>query len=524
MTNLKLTAAAFLVMASAGTAMAQRNLVGEATVLPPGWTPSHSDAAHQFPSTGGTISTTALAAGPNGNGFEYKVAGPPDWGVNEVPTGGANLRGYSSAAAAPLNFSLFVTPFGDGWLPEPGSGRWTNGYVVQTNVPWSNPRLVGNAAIMGTWVLANSTASLHDDGINGDQVANDGISSIMLDLPVGDYDFKISMNDTHSDPWFMTIGNEGGWIDSGNISFTVVDASDDVLVEVNRNTLRYKLTHTVTVQDGPPYYGLSAAWGITSIDPAAELKDDGLNGDVAANDNVYSREFTVTTAGKQGVRVRELDGGLYPASNVYPIDVQVGQKVLVQFDDNVRTDGFSPSTRYVWTDAASRYTPTTTHVTGSVQGMFGGSNWTPNDANFVMYDDGAMGTNPNATGTDAVANDKVFSLVMTVPGATLGGPVVNGEWKVTAAPIDELAAVPPDNPDWEYQLGGEGDGLTRRGNNPNQGPINAAEGVKVAFSADAITGRVKASVGATTGEVPSTPNNLRNATASASSVNDWSIY
>jgi hypothetical protein len=175
--------------------------------------------------------------------------------------------------------------------------------------------------------------------------------------------------------------------------------------------------------------------------------------------------------------------------------VTTGQLVLIHFDSNTRSDGYSPNTRYVWSDPASRHVAVP-NVVGAVQDELGGTEWDPDNVNFTLADGGTAG--------DFTANDKLFG-----KNFTAFAPITSQNWKGVVAGSSYL-----------YQFGCPGAGYTKGGSNPEI-PLTSNTGT-VNFQVDAITGRIAAFPAATTPTTPFRATFINN--AAGANVSDWVMY
>jgi hypothetical protein len=164
---------------------------------------------------------------------------------------------------------------------------------------------------------------LYDDGTNGDETAGDHIWTAMLDL--------VPDGGTNSWQWGVTKLN-GDWID-GNWPFSVVDTTD------------FELTYTppaMTEQDVPVVFSVDmSAETVTmpviicgdteplnwdwSVDNPDTLNDEGVNGDAAAGDDIWSITLTFPTGSQKRVEYKFGNGGAdndlpYGTNRIFFID------------------------------------------------------------------------------------------------------------------------------------------------------------------------------------------------------------
>jgi hypothetical protein len=164
---------------------------------------------------------------------------------------------------------------------------------------------------------------MYDDGTNGDETAGDHIWTAMLDL--------VPDGGTNSWQWGVTKLN-GDWID-GNWPFSVTDTTD------------FELTYTppaLTEQDVAVVFSvdMSAETAVMpviicgdtspltwtwSVDNPDTLNDEGLNGDAAAGDDVWSITITFPSGTQKRVEYKYGNGGAdndlpYGTNRIFYID------------------------------------------------------------------------------------------------------------------------------------------------------------------------------------------------------------
>jgi hypothetical protein len=164
---------------------------------------------------------------------------------------------------------------------------------------------------------------LYDDGTNGDETAGDHIWTAVLDL--------VPDGGTNSWQWGVTQPS-GEWID-GNWPFSVVDTSD------------FELTYTppaMTEQDVAAVFSVDMSaetavmpviicgdteplnwdWSVNNPDT---LNDEGVNGDAAAGDNIWSITLVFPTGSRKRVEYKFGNGGAdndlgYGVNRIFFID------------------------------------------------------------------------------------------------------------------------------------------------------------------------------------------------------------
>jgi len=132
---------------------------------------------------------------------------------------------------------------------------------------------------------------MYDDGTNGDEIANDGIYSLMITV-VGTGEGKYDLDVTATD----LAGN----INSDEFLSLYVDDTPPIVTEpkADPNFVPSKHTSllTVNVTDEPfGALGLTVTIDLSAIEGSENqtMYDDGTHGDKVANDNVYSYETSV---------------------------------------------------------------------------------------------------------------------------------------------------------------------------------------------------------------------------------------
>jgi hypothetical protein len=435
----------------------------------------------------------AVGAAP-GAITDWKVgSGSPNlWSIS-IPGGNCGAQFTTGVVTKLL---VDTSSHGDGFLPDP-NGSTSLGFAYTQPSPLANLTTLTVAGDFvdslpggSEWAADSAAGQMFDDGSHGDATSGDGIYTMSFTgVPAGAYNFKITVNGSFD----HAIGTEG-FFSGGNIPLTVVASTDNIKIELNSNTGRYRITNdNASASAGPPFFATSGGWS-TSLDATTQLYDDATHGDVNSGDGIYARAFVANTSGT--VQVKQNVGSFYPDSGGVPFEIAApGQTVLVQFDTNVYSDGFEPSTRFVWTDPASRH-PFTTAAPVQVVGDFmvslsGTSDWNNSDSNFWLHDDGTNG--------DVTSADQIWT---TNFGGSPGLTYKQAKAVETGA--------------WTLQLGGYGEGITQSGDNT---PIRftVPSGNDLIFKVDSATGRI----GVGTGN-PSRPATLNQ--AASAGIETWSMY
>lgn len=431
---------------------------------------------------------------------EYKVASTaPNFGVINVPND--NLK-VNSGPTGTVDFfvNTNLTTANDGFSPSAGTSPTADGVVYSTY----NKELVdgsddGNIHMLGTFQAqrggANFTAGA--GAIVMSDVDNDDIyTATVTGLTPGSYTGKFTVGTAgFTKPDFGSQGLGGG----GDVSFTVVNSTDNIEFSLNAITGRHKIANAAAVA-GPPFYAQSNGW--TTAFSAAE--DMG-----AAVAGVYSRVFTVVTPGDYTARVSDTAGNRYPSSgnpatNFVPFTTTTAnQQVRVVFDTNTYADGYSPADNFVIvTDATTRETLTTV---GGVQ--FAGSFQ-------VALNEGSFSV-PNTNFQAINAGDGVWTY--TAPVANFNNTNSPAEYKAVFGTTGQPA-------NYTLQIGGGDDGFTTGGNNANVPGLTYAAGEFIHGKADARTGRIRMQASATsTNPIPSAQRNGAYLPAAAD-VENWMLH
>lgn len=432
-----------------------------------------------------TLAYTPTAS--TGGIIQWKCAAP-GWGWS-VP-GDNSICKLTTGTVT--KFCVDTNTKGDGWVPDP-DGAGTKGFAYTIPALYGASDVIRVTGGFDGWNNTDAAAVMHDDGLNGDQTAGDGIYTLALpSMTPGTQEFKITVNGS----WSNTISKTGYCSnDGGNSAFNVLASTDNVKIMFNAATGRVKVSNdNPSLNPGPPFFATSDAWG-TALDNTTKLYDDGTMGDKTAGDKIYSRQFTVYNAPalEQSLQIKQFVGPTYPATGNYPIQVTTGTQCLVQFDTNTYSDGCAPSTRFVWTDPATRRTVSYVQAVGDFMVDLGNSdNWISGAPAFQLFDAGANG--------DVTSGDGIYAKTFTAPALT-------GK---------QFKAVGSEGGSWKYQFGGPGEGATVNGNNTSM--IFSTAGGALTFQVDTVTGRV--GVGAAKPTRPSTIN----AVPAVSAVSDWSLF
>ncbi len=180
------------------TSMVMPHLVGTMN----SWTPSNLDYDFEIVANGLWKLTTTLPAGSN----EYKVIESNDWDSNDWPSENQIIE---------LDVDTEITFWANcGMMPQVKSG---DEYVCHSPNP---PTVVGDflSEIGGTdWNQETTLTSMNDNGTDGDEAAGDGRFSLLVNIPGGDYEFKVVLNNN----WDQNT--------SGNVNLHIPSAGSEVL-------------------------------------------------------------------------------------------------------------------------------------------------------------------------------------------------------------------------------------------------------------------------------------------------------
>ena len=193
---------------------------------------------------------------------------------------------------------------------------------------------------------------------------------------------------------------------------------------------------------GAPIYATGQNPPLDGYSPGStaslQLKDDGLNGDVAADDLIWSRDVSIANGGT--IREWKMAGLLF--SPEFPQGGNVAYKTTTGtqkfiFDARQRNDGYLPDGNgavggtnrgVAYTVPAAAGGSDVLRATGSFGAAIGGTDWNASDTTATVMSD-------SATKGDAVAGDGIYTLQFTgVPVATYNFKVtVNGSFGLAIA-------------------------------------------------------------------------------------------
>ncbi|HUN21704.1 MAG TPA: alpha-amylase family glycosyl hydrolase [Anaerolineales bacterium] len=189
------------------------------------------------------------------------------------------------------------------------------------------------------------------------------------------------------------------------------------------------------------------------------LYDDGTNGDVIPNDNIFTLDYTLATAGDDAFKILECGnwGIAYPNNNAYVHTTAPNQVVRFTFDANSHVSDAGID----WLPAANRVHAADTLVSAfTVVGTFQSGAWNNADAATAMTAEG----------------NGIFRLAYTVPSAG------TYDYKIT------------NTGGWDYQVGPAGRGFGPHGGASNAQFTTTAPNQTVVFLLDAFNDTIYAGV------------------------------
>ena len=171
------------------------------------------------------------------------------------------------------------------------------------------------------WNNADATTLLADMG--------SGFYRLVLPITTaGTYSGKI----THTGSWGEQFTMGGRAVDEGNFSFTTTTDGQEVVFLLDTHNGKAM----IAPKAAPGTQTWCAAGSFQGWDPGAtSLYDDGSNGDLVGGDGVYSRDVTVTTAGRYAWKANNCTWDVaYPDKDAWFYTAQDGQVVKLTLDTN----------------------------------------------------------------------------------------------------------------------------------------------------------------------------------------------
>lgn len=245
------------------------------------------------------------SAGDDVFSFRAVIAAATPLGAKSLPVSVVDGQGRS----ATTTLALTVTPASVGPMASgtamPSSvaaGSMTTFEVTVT--PGANPSSTGLTATIDLRPIGGGSAHvLHDDGLNGDAAAADGVYSfsgtVTLATAPGTKTLTVTVTDAQQRTATTAIA----------LTVTPAPSNPSAVAAANPSTLTpggtTLLTVTVTPGAMPVSTGLVVTSNLTSLGLAAaqSLVDDGTMGDVTAGDNVFSFSATLPAGVLPGTRL-----------------------------------------------------------------------------------------------------------------------------------------------------------------------------------------------------------------------------
>jgi hypothetical protein len=329
------------------------------------------------------------------------------------------------------------------------------------------------------WDNAYAAAKMHDDGLNGDAAAGDGIYTLRITFSTidptttGAKSYKVALDNAWSHQ--IASGSEDGnsWgfsINGNNKSIASINSADTIYLYADSIKGRLKVSQSFVPRQGPPWYSIGDVQG-SILNSLTLVNDSAANGDAVAGDGIFSRSFLVTFDSiTHWSRITDEKGTRYPGSSsdkgCYYSAVS-GDNVLFTFNTNTALDGWYPYTNYVYTSGAFIGSHTYTAV-GDCQTAFGTlSDWDPSTLLTRMVDDGTNG--------DAIAGDSIY---------TYQGVIAS-----TVTTLNDYHFKVALDGGWTLQIGNDGRSMN---SDPGTYWFQAFGGDTVKLFADVVRGRIKA--------------------------------
>ncbi len=262
---------------AAFTAMIKPHLVGTMN----NWTPDNHDYDLVLANNLWTL-TVLLDAGTH----EYKIIESEAWDGNDWPAENQTIT---------LDEATEVTFWANcGLMPEEKSG---DEYVCHSTNP---PCVVGNilSALGGIdWDETTTLTYMNDDGIDGDEVADDGRFSFRSPIPQGEYELKIVLNNN----WDQST--------SDNLSLVVMQGNIEVLFIYDMVQNRTSCEFYNDVSEG----GSGSAPSVPSIDsiyPNPFNPETNIGFSIPSRGHVRVEVFNI-----RGQRVKQIADDVFEKGN-----------------------------------------------------------------------------------------------------------------------------------------------------------------------------------------------------------------
>ncbi|MBZ0180161.1 MAG: T9SS type A sorting domain-containing protein [Melioribacteraceae bacterium] len=211
-------------------------------------------------------------------------------------------------------------------------------------------------------------------------------------------------------------------------------------VDVDGNTSKSNIKH-VWVGNGTGGGGSNETWYVRGSfnewNATEVMNDEGIDGDAAAEDGIFSAAISITTPGRYEWKIATDDWSInYPVENSWLVTTESNQNVLFTFNTNSMGDGWLPSQYII--NADDQLPPTNTIVAAGYH-----NSWN-NAGSETMYDNGTNG--------DIAAGDGIYCYhaVISSPGNYGWKPVISGSWdawgsnnrSINSANIDYSTSAP----------------------------------------------------------------------------------
>ncbi len=412
-------------MSAVGNAGTSPVLIGGQTLLTvvvtPGDNPTSSGVAvtADLSSIGGSATQQLFDDGSNGDvtasdgtySFNATIAGGTALGAKTLPVVVTDVQNRMVSASIALSVANGSGPVGVG-AATPNSLIAGAGTLLTVNVtPGSSPTSTGLTVTADlTSIGGSATATLFDDGSNGDLMAGNNVFSLQTTVAGATTPGAKSLTATIRDDQARTGMTSIALTVLAPSNPTGVGLANPATAQAGTTTL---LTIAVTPGGNPTSTNLGVTVNLSSIGGSATQAffDDATNGDVTAGDNTFSFRATIaagTSAGTRGLNATITDGQARNGTTSITLTVTAAPTnptITTSANPNLTTAGSQTVLAVAVTPGAN---PTSTAIAVQVDlQAIGGS------ATQAFLDDGANG--------DALAGDNIFSFRATIAGGTSAG-------------------------------------------------------------------------------------------------------
>jgi len=236
---LPLLLASAMMLVAAG---AQAQFWAPGNYLTPNWDPATSPMLVDDGTGGdavagdGIFTATVVVAAPGA--WEFKITDAPDWNNGIWPITG-NVWFNTTVANEPVVFTFDTNPHGDGWEPD---AMWPNTDHT-LGATYTVVGDVGSELGGADWDPAGPLL-MHDDGLNGDATAGDGIFTFAGPVSLaGAYQWKVAVDGA----WAHQYGTDGPTVNGATQLFTVNNDGDEWIFELDTNTARLRAMENAPV-------------------------------------------------------------------------------------------------------------------------------------------------------------------------------------------------------------------------------------------------------------------------------------